>query len=162
MREVSAGIIACDASSADECAMVLRWALKLVPRVLPPLEPPMHGFFGSPKVVPARRDSVNMRWPRGHCLSPEIRYMHIAETWPMVPYQAMCRYCLSATPACEQAALTTFDDTESAEVDIEVVTQEVTRLFRKCEGQLQRFGEQRATSEADEKVPHGFPKPINS
>lgn len=33
-----------------------------------------------------------------------------------------------------------------------MVTQEVTRLFRKCEAQLQRFGEQRSTSEADEKV----------
>ena len=54
---------------------------------------------------------------------------------------------------CTQAALTTFDDTDSAEVDIEVVTQEVTRLFRKCEAQLQRFGEQHASSEADEKVP---------
>ena len=51
-----------------------------------------------------------------------------------------------------QAALTTFDDTGSNEVDIEVVTQEVTRLFRKCEAQLQRFGEQRSSSEADEKV----------
>ena len=54
-----------------------------------------------------------------------------------------------------QAALTTFDETDSNEVDIEVVTQEVTRLFRKCEAQLQRFGDQRATSEADEKVPPG-------
>lgn len=33
-----------------------------------------------------------------------------------------------------------------------MVTQEVTRLFRKCEAQLQRFGEQHSTSEADEKV----------
>ena len=32
------------------------------------------------------------------------------------------------------------------------MTQEVTRLFRKCEAQLQRFGEQRSSSEADEKV----------
>ncbi len=37
-------------------------------------------------------------------------------------------------------------------MDIELVTQEVTRLFRKCEAQLQRFGEQRSSSEADEKV----------
>ena len=51
-----------------------------------------------------------------------------------------------------QAALTTFDDTGSNEMDIELVTQEVTRLFRKCEAQLQRFGEQRSSSEADEKV----------
>ena len=51
-----------------------------------------------------------------------------------------------------QAALTTFDDTGSNEVDIELVTQEVTRLLRKCEAQLQRFGEQRSSSEADEKV----------
>lgn len=66
---------------------------------------------------------------------------------------------LAHIPTCAQAALTTFDDTDSTEVDIEVVTQEVTRLFRKCEAQLQRFGEQRASSEADEKVPHGFPEP---
>ena len=51
-----------------------------------------------------------------------------------------------------QAALTTFDDTGGNEMDIELVTQEVTRLFRKCEAQLQRFGEQRSSSEADEKV----------
>ena len=40
-------------------------------------------------------------------------------------------------------------------MDIELVTQEVTRLFRKCEAQLQRFGEQRSSSEADEKVRMG-------
>jgi len=54
--------------------------------------------------------------------------------------------------AARQAALTTFDDTGGNEMDIELVTQEVTRLFRKCEAQLQRFGEQRSSSEADEKV----------
>ena len=54
--------------------------------------------------------------------------------------------------ALRQAALTTFDDTGGNEMDIELVTQEVTRLFRKCEAQLQRFGEQRSSSEADEKV----------
>ena len=58
--------------------------------------------------------------------------------------------------AARQAALTTFDDTGSNEMDIELVTQEVTRLFRKCEAQLQRFGEQRSSSEADEKVRSGI------
>lgn len=52
-----------------------------------------------------------------------------------------------------QAALTSFDDTGGKELEIEVVTQEVTRLFRKAEVQLQRFGEQQSASEADDKVP---------
>lgn len=61
-----------------------------------------------------------------------------------------------------KAALTTFDDTNSHEIDIEVLTQEITRLFRKAEVRLQQFGGGPCTSEADEKVnitslqPHHF------
>lgn len=51
-----------------------------------------------------------------------------------------------------QAALTSFDDTGSKELEIEVVTQEVTRLFRKAESSLQRFGSRQSPSEADDKV----------
>lgn len=51
-----------------------------------------------------------------------------------------------------RAALTTFDDSGGAEVDIEVLTQDITRLFRKCEGRLQQFGAGVPTSEADKKV----------
>lgn len=52
----------------------------------------------------------------------------------------------------KQAALTSFDDTGSKDLEIEVVTQEITRLFRQAESQLQRFGDQRSASEADDKV----------
>ena len=38
------------------------------------------------------------------------------------------------------------------EVEIEVLTQDITRLFRKVEARLQQFGAGDATSEADEKV----------
>jgi hypothetical protein len=51
-----------------------------------------------------------------------------------------------------KATLITFDDTNAHEAEIEIITQEITRLFRKAEVALQRFGEQRSTSEADEKV----------
>ncbi|KAK9816913.1 hypothetical protein WJX72_007014 [[Myrmecia] bisecta] len=51
-----------------------------------------------------------------------------------------------------RATLTSFDDSNSAEVEIEVLTQEITRLFRKCEMRLQQFGTGKSTSEADEKV----------
>ena len=50
-----------------------------------------------------------------------------------------------------RAALTTFDE-GSHEVEIEVVTQDITRLFRKCEARLQQFGGGGAASESDEKV----------
>ena len=52
-----------------------------------------------------------------------------------------------------RAALTSFDDTNSSEVEIEIVTQEITRLFRKCEVRLQKFGSGVSASETDEKVP---------
>ena len=51
-----------------------------------------------------------------------------------------------------RAALTSFDDTDSHEVEIEVVTQEITRLFRKCEARLQQFTTGTSASEADDKV----------
>jgi hypothetical protein len=51
-----------------------------------------------------------------------------------------------------QAALTSFDDTNSKELEIEVVTQDITRLFRDAEKQLQRFGHQQSDSDADDKV----------
>ena len=51
-----------------------------------------------------------------------------------------------------RAALTTFDDGAGHEVEIEVLTQDITRLFRKVEARLQQFGTGDATSEADEKV----------
>ncbi len=53
-----------------------------------------------------------------------------------------------------KATLTSFDDTNSSEVEIEVLTQDITRLFRKCEVRLQRFGDTGSVSEADEKVGH--------
>ena len=51
-----------------------------------------------------------------------------------------------------KATLTSFDDTNSSEVEIEVLTQDITRLFRKCEVRLQKFGVTASVSEADEKV----------
>jgi syntaxin 16 len=51
-----------------------------------------------------------------------------------------------------RAALTTFDDSNSHEIEIDVVTQEITRLFRKCEARLQHFGTGKTKSETDEKV----------
>jgi syntaxin 16 len=51
-----------------------------------------------------------------------------------------------------RAALTSFDDSNSHEVDIEVLTQDITRFFRKAEVRLQQFGSGACTSEADEKV----------
>lgn len=53
-----------------------------------------------------------------------------------------------------RAALTSFDDTKSSEMDIEVTTQDITRLFRKCEAQLQQFGHNASASEVDDKVGH--------
>jgi hypothetical protein len=59
---------------------------------------------------------------------------------------------LTVYPVASQAALTNFDDTNSKELEIEVVTQEVTRLFREAEKQLQRFGHQQSATAADDKV----------
>ena len=53
-----------------------------------------------------------------------------------------------------RAALTSFDDSNSAEMEIEVITQDITRLFRRCEARLQQFGQGTSASEADEKVRH--------
>lgn len=57
-----------------------------------------------------------------------------------------------------RAALTSFDDSNSSDVEIEVITQEITRLFRKCEVRLQQFGSGKSASEADEKVYIAGPK----
>lgn len=51
-----------------------------------------------------------------------------------------------------RAALTHFDDMNSDEAQVEVITQEITRLFKKCESRLVRFGGQVCSNEADEKV----------
>lgn len=51
-----------------------------------------------------------------------------------------------------RAALTHFDDANSDEAQIEVLTQEITRLFKKCEVRLTRFGGHSCNNEADEKV----------
>lgn len=51
-----------------------------------------------------------------------------------------------------KAALTHFDDASGDEAQIEAVTREITRLFKKCEVRLTRCGDQPSTSEADEKV----------
>lgn len=50
------------------------------------------------------------------------------------------------------ASLTSFDDTGGKELEIEVVTQEITRLFKLTEGQLQKFGAQHSLSDAEQKV----------
>ena len=51
-----------------------------------------------------------------------------------------------------KAVLTNFDDTESSDAEIEVITQEITRLLRKCEARLQQFTAGSPGSEVDEKV----------
>lgn len=53
-----------------------------------------------------------------------------------------------------RAVLTSFDDTDSTEAEIEVLTQDITRLFRKVEARLQQFTAGPAAGEADEKVWH--------
>ena len=58
-----------------------------------------------------------------------------------------------------RAALTSFDDTNSAEMEAEVVTQDITRLFRRCEARLQQFGQGTSASDADEKVCPRMPMP---
>lgn len=59
-----------------------------------------------------------------------------------------------------KATLTSFDDSNSHDVEIEVLTQEITRLFRKCEVRLQRFGQGPSSSEADEKVKHNVQRTL--
>lgn len=55
-----------------------------------------------------------------------------------------------------KAALSRFDDARDDEVAVEVITQQITRMFRKCEGKLQQFaGNNRgitSSSLADQKV----------
>ena len=51
-----------------------------------------------------------------------------------------------------RAALTSFDDSDSNEAQIEVLTQDITRLFKRGEAKLQQFTSGPADSEPDEKV----------
>mmetsp|Transcript_18453 Transcript_18453/g.55686 ORF Transcript_18453/g.55686 Transcript_18453/m.55686 type:complete len:315 (+) Transcript_18453:298-1242(+) len=51
-----------------------------------------------------------------------------------------------------QAALTTFDDTGSKELEIEVVTQEITRLIKQAEVRLHKFQQQPSQTPTEEKV----------
>ena len=51
-----------------------------------------------------------------------------------------------------KAALTSFDDSDSNEAQIEVLTQEITRLFKRSESRLQQFTSGPAESDADDKV----------
>ena len=56
-----------------------------------------------------------------------------------------------------KASLSRFDDAKDDEVAVEVVTQQITKMFRKCEARLQKFaggaeGHRDSTNEADEKV----------
>lgn len=51
-----------------------------------------------------------------------------------------------------KASLSRFDDTNDDEVQVEVLTQQITRMFRKCEARLQQFGSEPSSSAADEKV----------
>lgn len=51
-----------------------------------------------------------------------------------------------------RAALSKFDDSKDDEVEVEVLTQQITKMFRKCEHRLRDFGLEKAPSEEDEKV----------
>jgi hypothetical protein len=45
-----------------------------------------------------------------------------------------------------------FEECKEEEVAVEVLTQQATKLFRKCEARLQQFGREPSSSQADEKV----------
>jgi len=51
-----------------------------------------------------------------------------------------------------RASLSKFDDGRDDEIAVEVATQQVTKLFRKCESRLQGFARGASASSADEKV----------
>ena len=51
-----------------------------------------------------------------------------------------------------KAALTTFDDSSSTDVEIDVITKDITQRFRKCEDRLQQAKAGKGASEAEEKV----------
>lgn len=51
-----------------------------------------------------------------------------------------------------RASLSKFDDTRDDEAAVEVATQQVTKLFRRCEARLQEFSQGTAPTSADEKV----------
>ena len=51
-----------------------------------------------------------------------------------------------------RAALSRFDESPDDEIKVEVSTQQITKLFRRCEARLLQFGTTRSPTEADEKV----------
>jgi syntaxin 16 len=51
-----------------------------------------------------------------------------------------------------RATLSRFDDTNEDELQVEVLTQQITKMFRKCEARLQQFGGEPSASAADDKV----------
>lgn len=51
-----------------------------------------------------------------------------------------------------RAALSRFDESHDDEIQVEVSTQQITKLFRRCEARLLQFGAASSPSEADEKV----------
>jgi syntaxin 16 len=51
-----------------------------------------------------------------------------------------------------RAALSKFEDTREDELHVEVLTQQITRMFRSCEERLRRFGSGPSASRADERV----------
>jgi len=53
---------------------------------------------------------------------------------------------------CYKALLPNFDDMASDDHVVEVVTQEVTRLFKRCESRLQKLGGPGAAAKDDERV----------
>ncbi|KAL6766744.1 SYP4 [Auxenochlorella protothecoides x Auxenochlorella symbiontica] len=51
-----------------------------------------------------------------------------------------------------RATLSRFDESNDDEIQVEVTTQQITKLFRRCEARLQKFGSVPSENEADEKV----------
>ena len=80
-----------------------------------------------------------------------IECQRLAMTFSTLCMQVTNRWQVHVADICQCALC-------SHEVDIEVLTQDITRLFRKVEARLQHFGSGDATSEADEKA--YFPLPL--
>lgn len=51
-----------------------------------------------------------------------------------------------------RASLSKFDDSKDEEAEVEIATQQMTKLFRRCEARLQDFSRNPAPSKADDKV----------
>ncbi|RMZ54704.1 hypothetical protein APUTEX25_003082, partial [Auxenochlorella protothecoides] len=51
-----------------------------------------------------------------------------------------------------RATLSRFDESNDDEIQVEVTTQQITKLFRRCEARLQKFGSVPSENEADEKA----------